>query len=57
MEKLKVGNIVCLKIAENIKIVITNVKDDNFQGVYFCSLTQEFKTTPMISMTVAIKAE
>ncbi len=57
MEKLKVGDIVCLKIAENLRIVITHVKDENFQGVYFCSLTQEFKTTPMMPMTTATKTE
>ena len=56
MEKFKVGDIVYLKIAENLKI-ITHVKDENFQGVYFCSLTQEFKTTPMMPMTTATKAE
>lgn len=57
MEKFKVGDIVCLKIAENLRIVVTNVKNEKFQGVYFCALTQELKTTPTMPMTAAIKAE
>lgn len=57
MEKLKVGDIVSLKIAEKLKIVVTNVKDENFQGIYLCPLSQDFKTIPMMPMTVAVKAE
>lgn len=57
MEKLKVGDIVNINIAEGVKIVITDIKGENFQGVYFNSLTHEFNITPKIPMKVAVKVE
>lgn len=57
MENFKVGDIVYLKIAENIKIVVTSVTDNGFQGVYLCPLTQELKHTLKIPMAAAIKVE
>lgn len=57
MEKLKVGDIVYLKIAEDLRIVVTSVKDDGFQGVYLCPLTQELKQTLKMPMAAAIKVE
>ncbi|MBQ8240553.1 MAG: hypothetical protein IJZ38_06920 [Bacteroides sp.] len=53
MENLKVGDIVCINIAEDIQIVITHIKDDSFQGVYYNSLTHEFNTTPMLPINLA----
>ena len=40
MEKLKVGDVVNISIAKDLQIVITNIKDDSFQGVYLkCTYT------------------
>jgi hypothetical protein len=57
MENLKVGDVVKISIAKDLQIVITNIKDDSFQGVFFNSLTHEFNITPMISMKIAVKVE
>ena len=57
MEKFKVGDIVFLKIAENIKIVVTYAVDESFQGVYLCPLSQELKQTLKMPMAAAIKVE
>lgn len=57
MENVKEGDIVNISIAEGLQIFITNVKDENFQGVYYNSLTHEFNTTPMLPKEIAIKVE
>ena len=57
MENLKVGDVVNISIAKDLQIVITNVKDEKFQGVYYNSLTHEFNTTPMLPKEIAIKVE
>lgn len=55
MDNLKVGDIVNISIADGLQIVVTHVKDNNFQGVYFNSLTYELNTTPMLPIKIAIK--
>ena len=57
MENIKEGDIVNISIAKGLQIVITNVKDEKFQGVYYNSLTQEFNTTPMLPKVIAIKVK
>lgn len=57
MDNLKVGDIVNISIADGLQIVVTHVKDNNFQGVYFNSLTHELNTTPMLPIKIAIKVE
>ena len=57
MDNLKVGDIINISIADGLQIVVTHVKDNNFQGVYFNSLTHELNTTPMLSIKIAIKVE
>ena len=57
MENLKIGDVVNIRIVDNLQIVVTNIKEDIFQGVYFNSITQEFKTTPMMPISIAIKVE
>lgn len=57
MENIKEGDIVNISIAEGLQIVITNVKDEKFQGVYYNSLTHQFNTTPMLPKEIAIKVE
>jgi len=46
-----------ISIADGLQIVVTHVKDNNFQGVYFNSLTHELNTTPMLPIKIAIKVE
>lgn len=57
MENLKVGDVVKISIAKDLQIVITNIKDDSFQGVFLNSLTHEFNITPMMPMKIAVKVE
>ena len=57
MKNLKIGDVVNIRIVDNLQIVVTNIKDEKFQGVYFNSITQEFKTTPMMPINIAIKVE
>lgn len=57
MENLKVGDIVYVKSAKDLHIVVSHIKGEEFQGVYFSSYSQEFKTTPMMSVKVAVKVE
>ena len=56
MDNLKVGDII-ISITDGLLIVVTHVKDNNFQGVYFNSLTHELNTTPMLPIKIAIKVE
>jgi len=57
MENIKEGDIVNISIVEGLQVVITNVKDEKFQGVYYNSLTHQFNTTPMLPKEIAIKVE
>ena len=57
MENLKVGDVVNINIAKGLQIVIIHIKSNNFQGVYFNSLTQELNITPMLPLKIAIKIE
>lgn len=57
MENLKVGDVVNISIAKGLQIVIIHIKGNNFQGVYFNSLTQELNITPMLPLKIAIKIE
>lgn len=57
MDNLKVGDIINISIADGLQIVVTHVKDNNFQGVYFNSLTHELNTTPMLPIKIAIEVE
>lgn len=57
MDNLKVGDIINISIADGLQIVVTHVKNNNFQGVYFNSLTHELNTTPMLPKEIAIKVE
>lgn len=55
MENLKVGDVVNINIAKGLQIVIIHIKGNNFQGVYFNSLTQELNIIPMLPLKIAIK--
>jgi len=57
MDNLKVGDIINISITDGLLIVVTHVKDEKFQGVYYNSLTHEFNTTPMLPKEIAIKVE
>lgn len=43
MKNLKIGDVVNIRIVDNLQIVVTNIKDEKFQGVYFYSITQELE--------------
>lgn len=57
MNNLEIGDIVNIRIVDNLQIVVTNIKEEKFQGVYFDSSTHEFKTTPMMPIKIANKVE
>lgn len=57
MENLKEGDIVNIRISDDLKIVVTHVKDNKFQGVYFNSFTHEFHATPMLPIKIVIKVK
>ncbi len=53
MDKIKIGDVVIVKSISDLHIVVSHVKDNNFQGVYFSSVAQEFKITPMLPVNFA----
>ena len=53
MEKVKIGDVVIVKAFSEVSIVVTNVKKEKFQGVYFSNISQEFKFTPMLPIALA----
>lgn len=57
MEHLKIGDIVYLKTVKDLQIIVSYIKGEEFQGVYFCSSSHDFKTTPMLPIKVANKVE
>ena len=53
MENIKIGDVVNVKVISDVRIVVTHVTEKDFQGVYFSNVTQEFKITPMMPITLA----
>lgn len=43
MKNLEIGDIVNIRIVDNLQIVVTNIKDDKYHDMYFNSITQDFK--------------
>ena len=57
MENIKIGDVIMVNAISDIPIVVTHIKDEEFQGVYFNNVSQEFKVTPMLPQKNAIKVE
>ena len=55
MENVKIGDVVIVKALSEVSIVVTHVKKEKFQGVYFSNISQEFKFTPMLPIVLAEK--
>lgn len=55
MENVKIGDVVIVKVLSEVSIVVTDVKKEKFQGVYFSNISQEFKFTPMLPIALAEK--
>ena len=57
MNKIEIGNVVTVRAISNLHIVVTHIDKEKFQGVYFSDVSQEFKFTPMMPITLAEKIE
>lgn len=57
MNKFKTGDIVIIKAISKVPIVVTHIRKEKFQGVYFSDVSQEFKFTPMMPTALAEKWE
>ena len=55
MENIRIGDVIIVKTISEIRIIVTHIEKDNFQGVYFSNVSQEFKYTPMLPITIAEK--
>ena len=55
MENIRIGDVIIVKTISEIRIIVTHLEKDNFQGVYFSNVSQEFKYTPMLPITIAEK--
>lgn len=57
MNKIEIGNVVIVRAISDVRILITHIEKEKFQGVYFSNILQEFKFTPMLPITLAEKIE
>ena len=57
MEDIRIGDVVIVKTISESRIIVTHIEKDNFQGVYFSNVSQEFKYTPMLPITLAEKTK
>lgn len=55
MENIRIGDVIIVKTISEIRIIVTHIEKDNFLYLYFSNVSQEFKYTPMLPITIAEK--